>query len=345
LTAYRFRTSRKIMLAAPIFLAALFYKQQFVAAPLAVFAYLMVTRRYRTASIFAGLMVAGGLGFLALFQFVIFPGQAFFTHFCFYNFLPFSGTQFKGGVIVFAVLFLVPLLVGLEFVRAHRDAFLACYLPTAAGVALLAVGREGSDTNYFLESILILATLYAALLAERIDDPARAVELLALLAVSLLAGQLFTPSLPRPDDFARDQALQDYLRKNFPPRTRALGYYTGDLVRAGLSTPVSNLFQYVQLIGTGALADRDLAESLEKREFGVIILTFDLEAGIDERCLKNYLTSRLATAIKDNYQPHASLDLPGPEKFHSTDRFYAWVPRARAPTGDQAGPRVLPPGR
>lgn len=337
--AYQFRTSRYILLTVPIFLAALFYKQQFVAAPLAVFAYLMVTRRFRTGSAFAGLMLAGGLGLLALFEFVIFPGQAFFTHFYFYNLVPFSWTQFKGGIIVYSLFFVVPLLVGLEFVRAHRDAFFACYLPATTAFALLAVGKTGSDTNYFLESIVVLAALYAALLAERIGDPARAVELLALLAVSLFAGQFFTPSAPRPRDFERDQALQDYLRRNFPPRTQALGYYTGDLVRAGLEAPVSDLYQYVQLIGTGALPDRDLVESLERRKFGVILLTFDLEAGTDERCMNHYLTRRLAMAIKDNYQPHASLDLPGPERFHSADRFYAWVPLAHRPAGDQAGAR------
>jgi hypothetical protein len=339
LLAYQLRTNGKILLAAPIFLAALFYKQQFVAAPLAVFAYLMVTRRIRTALIFAGLMVAGGLGLLALFQFVIFRGQAFFTHFYFYNLLPFSGAQFKGGAIVYAVLFLVPLLVGLEFVRVHRDAFFACYLPATTVFALLSVGKTGSDTNYFLESIVILAALYAALLGERIGDPARAFELLALLVVTLFAGQFFTPSAPRPEDFARDQALQDYLRKNYPPGTRALGYYTGDLVRAGLDAPVSDLYQYAQLITHGALPDRGLTRSLEKREFGVIILTFDLEAGTDEGCMQRYLTPRLAMAIKDNYQPHARLDLPGPEKFHSADAFYAWVPRAPTPAADQVAPK------
>jgi hypothetical protein len=200
------------------------------------------------------------------------------------------------------------------------------------------VGKEGSDTNYFLESILILAALYAALLAERITQPARAVELLVLLAVSLFAGQFFTPSAPQPDDFARDQAMQDYLQKNFSPRTRALGYYTGDLLRAGLETPISDLYQYVQLTRTGTLSDRDLAAALERRDFGVIILTFDLQAGKDQGCMKRYLTGRLAKAIREGYQPVESLELPSPEMFHSDDRFYAWVPRSGLPPAEQMAP-------
>jgi hypothetical protein len=340
LVAYRFRESPKILLAMPIFLAAFFYKQQFVAAPLAAFAFLILEKRFRRAAVFAGLMISGVLGLLALFQFVVFPHQAFFEHFYFYNLLPFSWTQFKGGVILFALLFVVPLLVGWECVRVHRDRFFACYLTAAVIIALLAVGKEGSDTNYFLESILVLASLYAALLAERIAQPARAIELLVLLTVTLFAGQFFMPSAPRPEDFVRDAALQDYLRKHFPPRTRALGYYTGDLLRAGLETPISDLYQYAQLARKGALSDRDLAAALERREFGVITLTFDLRAGKDEGCKKRYLTERLAKAIAENYQPAASLELPSPEQFHSDDQFHAWVPRPDAPATSQAAPHL-----
>ncbi len=303
LVAYRFRKSSSILLSTPLFLASFFYKQQFVAAPLAVFAFLLLEKRFRRAAAFAGLMTAGLLGLLALFQFAIFRGQAFFTHFYFYNLLPFSWTQFKGGVIVFAVLFVVPTLVGLEFVRVHRDRFFGCYLLAAVFFALFAVGKEGSDTNYFLESILILAALFAALLAERIAQTARAVELLVLLAVTIFAGQFFTPAAPQADDFTRDQAVQNYLQENFPPGTRALGYYTGDLVRAGLATPISDLYQYAQLVQAGRLSDQDLAAALQKRDFGVIILTFDLQAGKDQACLNRYLTARLAKSIWENYQP------------------------------------------
>lgn len=341
LLAYRFRKDPKILLAAPIFLVAFFYKQQFVAAPLAVFIFLILEKRFRRAAAFAGLMTVGVFGLLALFQFVVFPGQAFFTHFYSYNLLPFSWTQFKGGVILFAVLFVVPTLVGLEYVRVHCDRFLACYLLAATIIALLAVGKEGSDTNYFLESIVILAALYAAFLAERLAQPAQAVELLVLMAVMLFSAQFFTPSAPRPDDFARDRELQNYLRKHYPPRTRALGYYTGDLVRAGLETPTSDLFQYTQLVRGGRLSDQDLVAAVQRRQFGVIILTFDLRAGKDEGCVKRYLTESLAKAIVKDYRPDINLELPVPEKIHTNDRFYAWVPRAVRDLSINDGPRAL----
>jgi hypothetical protein len=328
LIAHRFRASGKMLLSAPIFLIALFYKQQFIAGPLAVFTFLMVEKRYRTAAVFAGSMIAGGLGLLALFQFVVFPGQNFFRHFYSYNLLPFSGTHFKGGMVVFAVLFVVPCLVAWEFVRVHREKFFACYLPATVMVALLAVGKEGSDTNYFLETILILAALFAALLAERIAQPAPAIELLALLAVTLFAGQFFAPPTPQPSDFERDRAIQDYLRKNYPPRTRTLGYYAGDLVRAGLAAPISDLYQYTQLTRFGTFSEDEMLNQLRDRRFQVIILPFDLIAAKDQSCLNRSLTDGMRRTILEAYELAETLELPGPEQSHAEDRFYAWVPRS-----------------
>jgi hypothetical protein len=70
----------------------------------------------------------------------------------------------------------------------------------------------------------------------------------------------------------------------------------------------------------------------------VIIMTFDLQAGQDEGWLKRFLNEPLRKAILANYQPAVSLDLPGPEKFHRDDRFYAWVPRPHTPGSAQVAP-------
>ncbi|MBZ5515429.1 MAG: transposase [Acidobacteriia bacterium] len=297
LLAYRFRKDPKILLAAPIFLVAFFYKQQFVAAPLAVFIFLILEKRFRRAAAFAGLMTVGVFGLLALFQFVVFPGQAFFTHFYSYNLLPFSWTQFKGGVILFAVLFVVPTLVGLEYVRVHRDRFLACYLLAATIIALLAVGKEGSDTNYFLESIVILAALYAAFLAERLAQPAQAVELLVLMAVMLFSAQFFTPSAPRPDDFARDRELQNYLLKHYPTPL--------DILECGLSPLVNEMKQ----ISRGKLGEKrakalyTAAETSVGIREGRIGMTFELQEllhGIEEcERFMNRIEEELAHRLQD----------------------------------------------
>ena len=88
--AHRFRTSRALLLAVPFMLGGFYYKQQFVAGPLAVLIFLLLEKRFRLAAEFTGLMVLGGLAFLAVIQYVIFPGQAFLRHFVLYNLLPFT---------------------------------------------------------------------------------------------------------------------------------------------------------------------------------------------------------------------------------------------------------------
>lgn len=329
--AHRFRESTKILWAIPFFLLAFFYKQQFIAAPLAVFLFLALARRYRVAAAFAGLMAAGLAGFLALFQFVIFRGQGFFLHFVRYNVVSFTWTQYRSGLIVFAMFLLVPLLVGLECVRDRREKFLACYLVAAVAASLLSVGKTGGDTIYFLECIFVMSALFAALLSLRIAVPGRAAELLALLVVTLFVGRFFAPRPPDSSDFAADLAVQDYLRRNFAPHTRALGFYAGDLVRAGLDTPISDVFQYTLLIRKGTLPERDLVAALERRDFKLIILMFDLPAGKDPGCMSLTLTEGMARAMIENYRLDASLELPGPEKYHFEDRFYAWVPRSSGP--------------
>ncbi len=327
LIAYRFQNSQALLLAAPLMLMGFFYKQQFVAGPIAVVLFLLLERRYRLAAKFTGLLALGGLALLAFFQFVAFPGQAFFDHFLSYNVLPFSWFAFGLGVLFFGLALVVPAIVALEFLRSRPNRLLSCYLGCAVFLSLLTVAREGSDTHYFLECVLLLSALFAALLARRVAEGHRAVEVLFLLVVALFLGQWFAPGAPRPEDFARDRAVQDYLRRNFAPHTPALGYYSGDLVRSGLETPISNLYHYTWLIRKGRLSDRDLVAQLGRSRYGVVVLNFDLERERDPNRMEYYLTKSVRQAIQANYRLADSLEMPGPEKFRVEDRFYAWVPK------------------
>src|SRR5947208_10079328 len=330
LFSYRFRNCRVLLLGAPLMLLGFFYKQQFVAAPLAVLLFLLVERRYRLAAEFGGLITFGGLASLGFFQFVIFRGQAFLAHFLRYNMLPLTPAQFAAGAAGFVLMLLVPLLLGLKHLRAHQDKLLACYLGSAVFLALATLAKEGSSTNYYLECVLILSPVLAALLRERAQEPAYAAGLLAVLILSFLSGRWFARPQPEQIDFARDRAVQDYLREHFSPRTPALSVFTGDLVRAGLDAPVSDLYQYTQLIRKGTLSDRDLLGQLRARRFGVIALNFDLESERNPQRLERYLTEPLRRSILANYRPSASLDMPAPEKLYAPDRFYLWIPENHA---------------
>ena len=327
LIAYRSRNSRTLLLAVPLILLGFFYKQQFVAEPLAILLFLLLERRYRLAAEFAASAVLGGLGLLAFFQFVAFPQEAFLKHFLSYNVLPFSAQRFGSGIVFFGTLFFFPALVGSEFLRCRRDKLLACYVGCAITLGIVTFAREGSDANYFLACALVLSSLFAALLAERLTERSRPAELLVLLVISVLLGQLFATSPPRQEDFARDRTLQDFLGRNFSPSTLALGYYTGDLVRARLDTPISNLYHFTWLIRKGLTSDRDLCSELHNHRFGVVVLNFDLEHDQNPYWVNYYLTEPMRQAILANYQPEASLEMPEVEKFRANDRFYVWVPR------------------
>jgi hypothetical protein len=153
---------------------------------------------------------------------------------------------------------------------------------------------------------------------------------------------LFALSAPGPVDFARDRAVQDFLRRNFSPRTLALGYYNGDLLRARLDTPISDLYDYSWLIRKGVIPDRDLGSQLQERRFGVVVLNFDLERDQDAYWANYYLTPPLRQAILANYRLEASLEMPEVEKFRPSDRFYVWVPIRKPDIRNQKSEEIIP---
>jgi hypothetical protein len=327
LAAYRFQSSRALLVAVPPIVIGFYYKQHFVAAPLAVLLFLLLEKRYRLALEFAGLLAVGGLGMLALLHYVVFHGQSFLLHFLTYNLLPLPWNRLGLGMLVFGVVFGVPLLVALEFLRLYPNRLLSCYLGFAVLVAVVTVAREGSRTNYFLECVLVLSVLFSALLAQRGSDPTYAAGLTVLLGVALFVGQRLGTLNPRPEDFGKDRVVQDYLRQHFPPQTEALGYYAGDLVRAGLAVPIPDLFQFGWQVRKGTVSDHDLLARLEHQRFGLVLLNYDLERKQDPRWADYYMTATFRELILANYRLVTILDMPGPEKFHDDDRFYLWVPR------------------
>jgi hypothetical protein len=326
--AHRYRASRAILWAAPLMVAGFYYKQQFVAGPIAVFIFLLVERRYRVAVEFAGLMTAGVISVLALVQFVIFPGQAFLHHFVFYNVLPFKDEALLSGLLFFALILFVPLLVSLEYLKNYPDRLLLAYLICALALSLVTVARAGSDTYYFLECVLISSILFSALFARRISEPGRAPELLVLLVVTLFVGQWFRTPTPSQRDFEKDSAVQTYLTSRFPRGTRTLSYYSGDVVRAGLTLPFTNLYHYNQLIRKGVVDGQEMPGLIAKRHFGLILLDFDLEKEQSDYYLNYYLTPAIREAIRANYRLSDTLDMPGPEQMREQAKFYVWVPNS-----------------
>jgi len=329
LIAYRGQHSRAILYSIPLMLAAFFYKQQYVAGPIAVALFLLLQRRFRVAAQFVGLMSIGVLVMAGAFQFVVFPGQDFFQHFVTYNMVPFSWPHFvHAGLWFFGLVLLVPLLMGLEFLRVHRNPLLGCYLGCSIFLGLVTVAKIGSDTHYWFECVLILSALVAALVAEKTASDRSPADVMALLAIALFVARFFVPSAPQPDAFAPDRAIQDFLRGRFPPQTRVFTRNAGDVIRAGLDVPISDLDQYLYLVSTGTFSVGEQEAQLRAHRYGAVVLYLDIQS-------RNNLKVRVAgfpqpwvLAILEGYEETGSLEMPGPEKVYDDDRFHVWVPRS-----------------
>ena len=304
-----------------------YYKQQFIAGPLAVFACLLIERRYARAAQFAGLMAVCGLGMFALFQWVIFRGQEFWRHFLFYQSTLFSWHQWEIGFVVFLLMFAAPVLLAFEFLREHPDLMMLCYLVCAVLLGVVTIGKESAFLQYFYELILSVSVLMPALLASRLTQRRGAVEVLVLMGVALLAGQWYTPPPPTPADVAQHNAVQGFFRESFSPHSRALGYRGGDLIQAGFDTPFADLFQTELLARRGVVADRELLARIRDQWFSVIVLDSDLAKERDPQWLDMYLTASTREAIEQNYELGEQIEIPFPERFNPRDRFYIYIPK------------------
>jgi hypothetical protein len=198
-------------------------------------------------------------------------------------------------------------------------------------LGLLTFCKEGSGLHYFFESVLLLSILVPALAANKLNRRIYPIDVVLVLCIMLFAGQLFQPRSPQPYDIAQHNALQSYLRRNFPPQAPALSPYPGDLFQAGLQAPFSGLFELARFARPGVVSDRGLVAQIRDRHFAVIVWHFDISKERDPYRLKFYATPAILRAIETEYELDASLEMPTPIRQSPDDRFYVYVPRfARA---------------
>ncbi len=328
LVAYRFQRSNRILWSIPFMCLGAFYKQQFIVAPLAVLLFLVVEKRFRVALQFTALLGAAGLGLLAAFEFLVFRRQAFLLHFLTYNLLPLSWQEEIMWLPILAIVFLIPCLLALRSLQLRPDRLLACYFGWAVLLLPIMISKVGTQMNYCFELLLIACPLVASFVTMRLRSPLHAAPLIYLLGVALMLGQITRRGSgdPSPRDFARDREVQAYLRGSFPPRTLALGDFTGDLLRAGLTTPITDPFQYSWLACEGKVQNDWLVAQLRERHFGVILLSSDLVSEVeahnpDEACGGE--SSR--QAVLQNYRLARTFEF----QLLDRTRYYAWIPRER----------------
>ncbi len=332
LVAFRFRNSRAILFAAPLMCLGFYYKPQYIAGPLAVLLFLALEKRFSLAAQFAGALGLVGLGLLGFFQWVVFPGQAFWQHFLFYQASLLTWHRFMVGSLIFLFMLGVPLLLSAEYLRRYPDKLLVCYLGCAVLLGLATIGKEGSGVRYFFESVLLISALILSLLAKNYASGTRNGTAAFLLLITVLCAQAFRRPVPQPSDFANNQAVQNFLRTNFPAHSDALGVYPADLMQAGLDVPFTSLYTVSHLARLAKLSDQGLVNAIRNQRFSVIVLDIDLRTERDTYRLNYSLTAPMRNAIEKEYELRTRLEAPRPERHWNEPWLYVYVPRKSPPS-------------
>jgi hypothetical protein len=334
-------SQRALVFAAVLMLLSFFYKQQFIGAPVAIFSYLVSTRRFQRAIEFAAFMGIGAGILVALFSLLIFSHQAFLLHFFSYNRLPFEKDYVLPEILMFAIPLFVPLLGTLDYVDRNPDKLLTWYAGTslAAYFLFLLSSGSGADTNRCLEAAVVLSCIFAARIASSeklVAGLAWTAALGVTLALVSLMSSAFVVRKITANDFVADTMLQSYLKANIPPRASVLAYYAGDPLRAGLNASVTNLWHYASLIRSGKISDRDIVSRIRSGGYTAILLDFDLARSDSGQSADFYTTESMRRAILTKYQLTARLDEPTPELTRYSDgHIYVWKPHEQDGGGSQ----------
>jgi len=261
----------------PFFALAVFCKYTLVAAPVAVFVHLILSRKIKQ-----GVSFATGLGFACLLAFLVlqvttngwFAFHMFSTHPDPYSLAQFFGlAALVGGS--------APVVTGLAAWYVAQDlSGLKRSLPAiyfvASSLTALTAGKLGSTTNHFIEW-MVAGCLCAGMgyfqLASKY--PARRVPITVVLAVSILAGVIA-------ENRATVQPLSElvecgpaYQRVRDLRSTAILSQSLGPLLAAGKPVLVSDPFVYGQLVQHGGWPDRRVEQLVSERYFGFIVMVND----------------------------------------------------------------------
>ncbi len=261
------------------FAAALFCKYSLLAAPLAVFLHLLVTRQLKDAARFATLLALTCGAVFAVFQ--VRTGGGFAFHMFSTHPDPYSLTQ------VFALTGLVwlsaPVVTGLALfhvlrkIRSGQPDIPALYF-ISASITSLTAGKQGSTTNHFLEW-MVAASLCAGMgyATVRSQHPRRLLPITIALMLSIAVG-VWIQSRPNQQPYAElaeCSGIYDYVASTNSPRI--LSQSLGPVLLAGKPVLLTDPFVYGQLVQHGIWSDSALVRLVNQRYFDAILTTVDPE--------------------------------------------------------------------
>lgn len=286
----------------PFFGLALFCKYSLLAAPVAVFAHLLLSRKVKQGFIFAvGLAVAATLAFVIL-QVTTggwFAFHMFSTHPDRYSLMQFV----MGGALAAAsapVVTAVAVWYAAQALESRACAFAPIYLGVST-ISALTAGKLGSTTNHFVEWMVaccLCAGLGYSLLLSKYA--AKAAPLTALLSASVLVGVVAQnrPSLQPSRELV--QCDEAYRFVSNSSSSRVLSENLGPLLVAGMPILISDPFAYGQFVKHGLWPDRRIEDLVKERYFDLIVMSRD-PAQV-KAMGSDVWPESLAGAIGQNYQ-------------------------------------------
>jgi hypothetical protein len=288
-------------LSIPFFLAAIFCKYTFVAAPSACFVDLLFRKRKKPAAGFAGsLVLLSGLAFLAL-QSTTGGGYAFDTLASHADPFTFGRalTLLQLSLQQYPLLFVLGFGLALQDLRKRVATLPSLYLAFST-LTLISAGKFGSDTNYLLEWTAILCLCgglsYHALRRQ-------AAEATALLLVPAVLTVFILVTLRPPFTYPGHAKCQDaYAYVKHHPGRRILAEDVGAVVMAGKPVQLSDPFIWGWLVRRGGWSDAELQSLVRARAFDLVILNgpigWQKEIGEISRWPLPFLD-----ALQQNYRP------------------------------------------
>lgn len=289
---------KKIMyLSILFFVAALFTKQTFAAAPIAFAVYLFFLNRTRGFLFIVITLLSYSIVFLV---FNALTAGELYRHNILYNANPYSflfavkmyGSFLKTHLILFTLS-----LAYMVFspVKKHILSLFPIYFIVAALIAFT-VGKIGSNVNYFLE-LIAAASIMAGLCAHELAENTKAQLVIPALIIAqliLFAHMPFiTGKTPSRDDHDTAQRISAMIQIT-----------PGDILSEDAGLLVLNKrpvlfqpFEFTQLARTGLWDQSRFVRDIEDQKFTLLILGSDIQGSYDEE----RFTPEMAAVIANSY--------------------------------------------
>lgn len=335
------------------FLLGIFTKQIFFMAPLSVIIYLLFLRRWKLLLLFSGFMLVGGISLIAIFQVLsggnfisaIFDAPTVFK--VYWQMTLYLAQVFFQDYWLLLILGLCSTLLVLVRKKERQEPYflLVIYFLMALGLSLATCGKVGSWLGYFLDPIAVM-TLLIPIFVWRVSkfSPGKITSVkilvnekmynmgslggkdLLMIAIPLLVVfQLinypnYSTWTQPPKGIEEDYSTIISYIEELPPGTPVLSEDAYILLETGRE-PIWEPSYFSEAAKHAGLDQEPLLDKIESKEFGLIILEWDIETYYNWKpgiagCVEwmpdyvrrfysmGYLrmTDEMADAVLDNYQ-------------------------------------------